>query len=100
MSKTRKTRPLYVRMADPKDNGVDYEEFHDHADGNECDLPDSIHDQIKDDQSRKCFFHFRYVGKGLCGCPSCTDQDGRKAKARRSRHNVDKEIETALLEQN
>lgn len=99
LSRTKKTRPLYVRMADPTDNGVDFEEFHDHANGNACDLPETISLQAKEGEPHNCYYHFRYVGVNICGCPMCTDQDGRKALARRSRHNVDKEIEAILLEQ-
>lgn len=85
-------------MADPTDHAVDFEEFHNHSDGQECDLPETISLQNKEKIDHTCYYHFRYAGVNVCGCPMCTDQDGRKANARRSRHNVDKEIQAILQE--
>ena len=96
MSNTRKTRPLAIRMADPKDHGVNYEEFHDHTDGKECDLPSTIVDQFKTNVRPNCYFHFKYVGKNVCGCPMCTNHFGRKWDLRKARHSVPKIIKDQL----
>jgi hypothetical protein len=95
MSKTRKTRPLIVRMLDKNDHGVAYTEHHNHTDG-ECDLPDpdpSLILEHQDNNNRtKCYYRFAFVGKGLCGCRMCTGQAERKENTRKARHNERKNI--------
>ena len=89
MSRTDKTAPVWVRVM----NRPSYlEEFHDHTNGRECDLP----------AERKPTDQSPWGGRGLgcrwvashefmcdrenwCGCPLCSDTDNRKAKARQAR---------------
>lgn len=92
MSKTAKTRPLHVRIAD---GDLKPQAVHDHSHG-ECDLialDDLAH--LHDEHLTRCRWDFSYDGRNICGCPMCTDQDGRRAERRQSRHEARRE--TALL---
>lgn len=101
MSRTRKTRPLHVRMADPKDKGVGYVEVHNHANGRECDLPET-HDAKGIEQSysgpfvealhRPCHYSWEYKGKNLCGCRMCTGHDYHIQENRQERHEVKEKL--------
>lgn len=102
MSRTRKTRPLHVRMADPKDNGVGIEEIHNHINGRECDLP--VHADPKNieetyplvysskPEERPCYYHFKYTGKNLCGCDMCTDREFHNHENRAERHHTKEKL--------
>lgn len=106
MSRTRKTRPLHVRMVDPKDNGVGYTEVHNHVNGRECDLPDK-HDPktiaesytgpFASPENRPCHYSFEYKGKGLCGCKMCTGQVERRAENRKKRHLAKQELHATIV---
>ncbi|MBC9706055.1 MAG: hypothetical protein H9W81_13985 [Enterococcus sp.] len=99
MSRTIKTRPLHVRVMDPKDHSVGVEEIHNHTKGY-CDLPERTIDALNEryellasgeyEVSRKdtCLFSFSYKGTNICGCLMCTGQMERKEKARRTRHET------------
>lgn len=105
MSRTRKTRPLHVRMADPKDHGVEYIEVHNHINGRECDLPvshdaksiaNSYDGPFVDAVTRPCHYSWEYKGKNLCGCRMCTGHDFRKQDIRKSRHEAKQELHQVL----
>lgn len=100
MSKTRKTRPIHVRMVDKADNGVGMEEHHDHTNGKECDLPGTPAEEIILQKSEKyrpnCYYHWRFVGKGLCGCPMCTNKIERKLDIKKSRRSEEKAIRESI----
>ena len=87
MSKTYKTRPLDVRIADPNDHGVDAKEHHNHADGELCDLPESPREALKLPHTN-CHYEYAYNGHGLHSCPLCTDKFGRQKKRRRERREA------------
>lgn len=103
MSRTRKTRPLQVRMADVKDYGVGYEEVHNHIDGRECDLPENINSKVLNPDSLKyiennvsCHYSFTYQGVNICGCKMCTGHDIRKHENRKQRHAAKQGLHNAL----
>lgn len=101
MSKTRKTRPLIVKIFDPTDKSVDIAESHSHEDGLECDLPSrkdlkAIIDAHQKGIYTRCDYTFSYVGKNLCGCKQCTGQDDRKIERRKTRHSAKKVIEESI----
>lgn len=97
MSKTLKTRPLHVRILDPKDHAVGIAEHHNHEKGF-CDLPERTAKAIEERHEemvrgeypfktrQTCRYDFTYTGVGICGCNLCTGQDERKLKARKTRH--------------
>ena len=99
MSRTWKTRPLDVRMADKHDAPVDILEHHDHLEG-KCDLPSNPREQMmearKTGADTDCYFTWGYKGKNLCGCHMCTDYYGRKWDRRRERHSKAKDINEQL----
>lgn len=114
MSKTHKTRPLDVRMLDPKDTAAGITESHNHEKGY-CDLPErnykaigERHRQIAADEypvpSRdRCTFNFAYKGVNICGCPTCSAHFSRREERRKIRHegkrvlsNQRKMVRTAL----
>jgi hypothetical protein len=92
MSRTRKTRPIEVRMADKSDKGVGAITDHDHANG-ECTLPETPTAQLKLTNAQwrtlTCRWHYQYTGHGLCGCQMCTDRVGKENK-RHERRVTDK----------
>lgn len=107
MSRTRKTRPLHVRMADPKDHGVGYVEVHNHADGRECDLPEhplakDMEDKVTSPMGsiiqphRPCHYSFSFNGHGLCGCRMCTGHDEHIRGNRKSRHDAKHDLHEVL----
>lgn len=99
MSKTLKTRPLHVRILDPKDHAVGIAEHHNHEKGF-CDLPERTAKAIEDryevilngdypfKHRETCRYDFSYTGAGICGCVMCTGQPARKMKARKIRHTA------------
>lgn len=99
MSRTIKTRPLTVRVMDPKDHTVGVRETHNHEKGY-CDLPARTIESLNEryemlakgtyEVSRydTCLYDFRYMGTNVCGCHMCTDHFERKISNRRSRHNT------------
>lgn len=103
MSRTIKTRPLVVRMLDPKDHSVGVSELHRHDKGY-CDLPARNIDAVLEREellrsgeyevpySETCDYSFSYVGVEVCGCAMCTEQDERKAKARKTRRETKVEL--------
>lgn len=96
MSKTYKTRPLSVRVADATDNGVGCKEFHDHRDGI-CDLPPSPVEQVKMREQTKCHWSYYYNGHGLCGCGMCTERDERRSERRKNRHESKQSLRTFMI---
>ncbi len=66
MSRTDKTRPWWVRKIE-----------------NKIERPRLGHD----DTYLGYYTYKWWLGEMRCGCPMCTDQDGRKAKARKDRHD-------------
>lgn len=99
MSKTLKTRPLHVRILDPKDHAVGIAEHHNHEKGF-CDLPERTAKAIEERHEEMvsgeypyktretCRYDFTYTGVGICGCTLCTGQPERKLKARKTRHTA------------
>lgn len=96
MSKTIKTRPLWVRLSDPRDKTVGVTESHNHVKGF-CDLPENNPKAIQDhyDDLREhsthsyksaCKYLFSYQGANICGCRMCTGHDYRKQENRKNRH--------------
>ena len=92
MSKTDKTKPFWVQIA----NGdIPVREVHDHENGI-CDIkgmkrPDRDH--IEWGGPGTCYFTWEYDGKNHgCGCKMCTMQFERKQNARRARHAKKKVI--------
>ena len=101
MSRTRKTRPLHVRMADPNDNGVGFIEAHNHVNGRECDLPEhadakSIEEAgvtfIADNTKRPCHYSWTYKGSNICGCHMCTGHEENKIENRNERHETKEKL--------
>ncbi len=87
MSRTKKTRPLIVRMADKTDTRVEYSEHHNHESG-VCTLPASPKDQFKNGHSRAsggCYYEWEYNGHRVCGCPMCTEKIERRINVKRTR---------------
>lgn len=104
MSKTFKTRPLYVRIFDRKDNGVKRKAVHQHEGGRECDLPNpDVKSNLAHNEDpalyRKCYWNWSYNGRGVCGCPQCTRKYEHKEENRHFRRGAKKEIEQALIEE-
>lgn len=89
MSKTNKTRPLYVRLSDHNDKRVGVKEVHDHR-STACDLPQldnkTIYKHSMVKHSTNCYYDFKYVGSNPHGCKACTDQLSRKRNAKNVRH--------------
>lgn len=90
MSRTRKTRPPLVRAFDSADSKVTFEEGHDHRDGAPCELPGIaearemyLHDNPRYVRLRCSYRWTSHVS--VCGCPMCTDQDGRAKKNKQTR---------------
>lgn len=108
MSRTRKTRPLHVRMADPNDNGVGYIEVHNHVNGRDCDLPESPNAKTMEGKTdppeyavpykttKPCHYSWTYQGTNLCGCRMCTGHDLRKQDNRKTRHESKEGLHDAL----
>lgn len=90
MSRTRKTRPFNVRLADKTDKGVGIKEVHNHID-RECDLPETLTPNVVPEVYEilngqiPCHYSYKYTGKGFCGCPMCTNQLGRKLDIKKTR---------------
>lgn len=101
MSKTDKTRPLSVRMMDPKDIAVGVRESHSHEKGF-CDLPERNYKAVDERDkeiaageypvpaSDRCDFHFAYRGVNICGCPICSAHFSRREERRKIRHESKK----------
>lgn len=99
MSRTIKTRPLYVRVMDPKDHTVGVRETHRHEKGY-CDLPPRTIEALMEryellgngtyevSRHETCIYDFSYLGVNICGCVLCTGQFERKEKARKSRRST------------
>lgn len=99
MSRTIKTRPLFVRVMDPKDHTVGVRETHHHEKGY-CDLPPRTIEAVMEryelirngtyevSRSETCIYDFSYVGTNICGCALCTGQFERKEKARKDRRTT------------
>lgn len=93
MSKTDKTKPWWVRMCDHH-----VPEIHDHRDGT-CDIvPISKTDAWWRGENH-CSYRYWWYGCCFgCGCWMCTDQDGRKRKARRNRRKGKRDCVEGYLE--
>lgn len=105
MSKTDKTRPLDVRMMDPKDNAIGMAERHDHRKG-VCTLPER---NVKAERAAQennnghwtdCYYIWTYQGVNMCGCKMCTDAEPRREERRARRHQVKTQLRTNLKEIN
>lgn len=89
MSHTDKTRPIRVKAAD---HPAHLEAMHDHRDPSlPCDLPSTpamarnfLPRTRCTWEATRAFWNDRANG---CGCPLCSDQFERKAKAKRSRRD-------------
>lgn len=96
MSRTDKTRPWHVRVAEiPM---VTCYPVHDHR-GGECTLPDDPADvPVK---GARCYWResdqLLYGRDRGCGCPLCTQQDERRAKARRQRRQGRQQARSATV---
>lgn len=95
MSKTLKTRPLYIRMFDYRDKGMELIDIHNHENGRECDLPaKNAHDNAEHIASNGgssaglCFWDWAYNGHGVCGCAMCTNRFDNRWDRRRDRHTT------------
>jgi hypothetical protein len=103
MSRTWPHRPYRARFT-PAHRPV---EIHDHR-GGACDLPSlELWRQLLGQERRGWLVHERYrCGwqlpqgelKTLCGCPVCTDQEGRRLLRRRSRRDAASQIRSELHE--
>jgi hypothetical protein len=105
VSKTHKTRPLDVRMLDPKDIAAGIAESHNHEKGY-CDLPERNHKAIEErhklimadeypvSSRDRCSFNFAYKGVNICGCPLCTAKFARREERRKIRHESKKVLGT------
>lgn len=92
MSRTRKTRPPFLRALDVRDTRVTFSESHDHRNG-ECDLP-SLEDarkmHLNDNRAYhrlNCTYDW-YSHASACGCGMCTMRFERRQERRRSRHEA------------
>lgn len=106
LSKTDKTRPLAVRMMDPKDTAAGITESHNHEKGY-CDLPErnykaieERHRQIAADEypvpyKDRCSYNFAYKGVNICGCTICSAQFSRREERRKIRHESKKVLGNA-----
>lgn len=96
MSKTLKTRPISVRMADKGDKGVGIQEVHDHRDGKVCDLPEMTDTKVYQHNvtflSGNCHYQWEYVGVNVCACNVCSDPRGRRNSVRHNRQEARKKI--------
>ncbi len=86
MSRTVKTRPFWVRMADSHDKAVGAVAVHNHID-RDCDLPEKTYFGIANQNHYGCHYDFSAQGVNVCGCKMCTGQDERKHKTRVNRQN-------------
>lgn len=93
MSRTDKTRPIFVRMVDHKDVKVGILARHNHVKGY-CDLPDrhdakaimEHHNVRRADYNDSCHWNFSYKGVNICGCSMCTGKFSRREERRAQRH--------------
>lgn len=91
MSRTDVHAPYWVKLRDPlwRDH---FKEFHDHDHG-VCTLDQFLSNRsgwIRD----LCYVGQVWRGRQIhCGCPMCTDRDGRRMRRRRER----REVRQALL---
>lgn len=102
MSRTRKTRPLHVRMADPKDHAVDIVEIHNHINNRGCDLPENHDPKTIEDsygspywasqEDRPCHYGYFFNGTNVCGCRMCTGHDYRIQENRKERHHTKEKL--------
>lgn len=90
MSKTFKTRPISVRIADKNDTHIAHSEHHNHID-RECDLPLTVKDAINVESI--CHYEFKYNGHGLHSCTLCTDKPGRQLARRKERRKVREQLD-------
>lgn len=76
MSKTDKTRPFLVRLADHGDLVAQEVHNHRHSD---CNLPELTVEamSVPPRRSQDCYWTFRYDGTNICGCKMCTMRDER-----------------------
>jgi hypothetical protein len=85
MSKTNKTRPYWVKLAERPMGSC--KPFHDHTNG-VCDLPD-LPTGGQRLGAHCCYWvptqSFAYSGAARCGCQICTHQIARRIKRRRER---------------
>lgn len=89
MSKTDKTKPMWVRMLEHKSPII-----HDHTN----DVCDAGADQLEW-AMHQC--HRRYWWYGCCtgcGCMMCNDQEGRRRSRRKDRHNAKRHIRSGNYE--
>lgn len=94
MSKTWKTRPLMVRMADKRDTGAGIQESHDHTQGS-CDLPGSPEEQMSQ-TGTTCRYYFKYTGHKICSCNLCSDKFERRKSIKQTRQNKRSTIKEQL----
>lgn len=91
MSRTLKTRPLFVRLADEKDKGVGYIEVHNHKNRG-CDLPQDLIPKNTFYNSKvrvediPCHYTWLFTGTNLCACNMCTGHEEHKRENRKNRH--------------
>lgn len=82
MSRTLKTSPFWVRMADAPANAV---ACHDHRYG-PCDLaPRSVRTFRDQDWAARCHWERTWY-TAFCGCPICRGSLGLRGQRRRARH--------------
>lgn len=109
MSKTDKTRPLDVRMMDPKDISIGKAEHHNHEKGY-CDLPANNVKAVLEAQiaareaghprGGSCFYSWSYRGVNVCGCSMCTESLTRREERRANRHQAKVQMKTQVKEIN
>jgi len=84
MSRTYKTRPVWVNVA----NGyLATEAVHRH-DNSPCNLPDRRETHSWWVAGDDCFWTWVYDGRNLCGCNLCTGYVYRRAERRQSRRKA------------
>ena len=92
MSRTDKTKPFWVKIADGDLKAV---ESHNHTDG-ACDLPDP-HDAVAFTRlTTQCRREFVYTGTNTCGCKNCAcgsgqTNDHRRRRDRRRQERADRD---------
>jgi len=107
MSKTDKTRPLWVRALDAPRNLT---EQHDHTNGI-CELQNTPVNPARRKpqeptplpQNGECYWdysnQFLYSKAARCGCPLCTAAHQRRVQRRRSRHQFRQAARSLTREQ-
>ena len=96
MSRTYKTRPLSVRVHDPKEKDLQPKPIHTCDTGShECDLPEFDANALY--TGGKCYWSFSFnKPKNICGCNMCTQHEEKIAERREFRKKSKNQLRNAL----